>query len=46
MSIGIRGFVEYLIKDIKDTGLLGEGYSENEREEDLINIVWRCYEKF
>jgi hypothetical protein len=44
MSIGTRGFIEFLIEKIKKEGIYGSGYSNEEREEDVIRTIWKAYE--
>jgi hypothetical protein len=47
MSLGIiRDFVVVLIEKIDSEGILGEGYSNTERAEDVIKMIWDTYEKF
>ena len=46
MSIGIRGFVEYLVKEIDEEGTLSVGYSERERTSDVINMIWEYYDRY
>jgi hypothetical protein len=44
MSLDIRGFVEFLIDKIKEEGICGSGYSNEERERDVIDTIWKAYE--
>lgn len=46
MSFGIRGFVEFLINEIEKEGILGSGHSNSERENDVIDKIWKAYEKY
>lgn len=47
MSIGTRGFIEFLIDKIKENGILSSGYhSSEEIEGDIIDQIWNAYEDF
>lgn len=46
MSLGIRGFVEFLISEIRKEGVRGEGWSQQEVESDIIDQIWNAYEKY
>ena len=47
MSIGDRGFVEFLIEKIKREGILSAcSYSTDEIEQDVIDMIWEAYEEF
>ena len=46
MSVDTRGFVQYLIRHIDMEGLLGEGYSTEERLNDIEDMIWDAYYKF
>lgn len=46
MSLGIRGFVEFLVAEINKEGVLGNGYSDNERLSDVIDMIWKAYDDF
>ena len=39
-------FVEMLVERIKGQGLLGENYSDDERERDVIAMIEDCYATF
>jgi len=47
MSIGDRGFVEFIVEKIKNEGILNA--SDNSTEEikqDVINMIWEAYEQW
>ena len=47
MSIGNRGFVEFLIEKIKKESILSAcGYSTDEIEQNVIDMIWEAYEEF
>jgi hypothetical protein len=47
MSLGIRGFIEYLVKKIEDEGIMSGGYySQSETESDVIDMIWSAYESY
>lgn len=46
MSIGLRGFVEFLVKKIEEEGLLGSGFTDSEREDDIIKTIWDVYHEW
>ena len=46
MSLGLRGFIEYLINEIQEKGIYGDGYSETERMDDVIKTIWNAYENW
>jgi len=46
MSIGTRGFIEFLVEKIKYEGVLGFGYDTAEVEKDVIDMIWEAYEEF
>jgi len=46
MSFLTRSFVEFLVKKIEKDGVLGSGYSDGERERDVIDMIWEAYEDF
>lgn len=45
MSLGIRSFVELLIEKIKREGIRGQDYSDEEREQGVIDMIWESYEE-
>jgi len=46
MSLGIRGFVEYLINEIKRQGIVGTNHNIKQIEENVINVIWNTYENW
>ena len=46
MSLGIRGFVEFLISEIKKEGVRSIGWSDSEIESDVIDQIWNAYENY
>lgn len=46
MSLAVRSFVDFLIKEIQKEGILGKGYSDEEREYDVTQQIWKAYEKW
>jgi len=46
MSLGLRGFVEYLINEIKRQGIVGIDSNINQIEENVINVIWNAYENW
>lgn len=46
MSLGVRGFIEYLVEKIDKEGTLSEGYSERERTEDVVKMIWESYDRY
>ena len=46
MNDTLRNFVEDLINKIHGEGVYGEGYGNEEREEDVIRMVWELYESY
>ena len=46
MSLGMRGFVEFLIDRLHDEGICGDGYSEKERMDDVVETIWDAYEEW
>jgi hypothetical protein len=46
MGLADRSFVEYLINKIKKEGIYGSGYSDSERESDVIDMIWDAYYEF
>ena len=46
MSIGLRGFVEYLENKIRSEGIKGCMFDDSEREDDVIDMIWDAYEEY
>lgn len=46
MSLELRGFVEFLVKEIEKEGVRGSGWSQQEVESDVIDQIWNAYEKW
>jgi len=46
MSLGLRGFIEYLINEIKRQDIVGTNHNINQIEENVINVIWDAYEKW
>ena len=46
MSINTRGFVEFLVEHIKDQGVLGSAHSNQEVEDDVVNMIWEAYNNY
>lgn len=46
MSIGDRGFVEFLVAKINEKGVISSGYSEEEIRRDIVDMIWEAYEEF
>jgi hypothetical protein len=45
--MGIRSFVEFLVKKIEEEETLNSNYrSSNEIESDIIDIIWNAYESY
>ncbi|HEY8803987.1 MAG TPA: hypothetical protein VIM70_09770 [Clostridium sp.] len=46
MTLGDRGFVEFLVKKIEKEGILGCGYDTEEIKQDIISMIWDAYDEF
>lgn len=46
MSIGLRGFVEFIIDEINKKGVRSSGWSEEEIRSDVIDMIWDAYCKW
>jgi hypothetical protein len=46
MSLGIRSFVEFVVKKIEKEGVLGQDYSSEERTQDVIDMIWQAYDDY
>ena len=46
MSLGIRGFVEFLIDEINKEGIVTCGWSDETVQSRVIDQIWNAYEKW
>lgn len=46
MGLWERGFVEFLIEKIKKEGIRDTGWSNEERVENVIDMIWEAYYEF
>ena len=47
MSMGLRGFVEFVEKKIEEEGILyGSEHSYDEIVTDTIDMIWQAYEEW
>lgn len=42
----LEKFIDELIDVIQDQGIYGDGYSDSEREEDVVNMIRTAYYRY
>lgn len=40
MSMYLRSFTDFLVQKIKREGIRGDGYSDDERESDVVDMLY------
>lgn len=46
MSMYLRSFTDFLAQKIKREGIRGQGYSDDERESDVIDMLYSGLEEY